>query len=163
MLLLYFYHRQFTMMEEFTPLFSLYFLPCPYPEPQSKFAFLIAQTILPFSLYHPVPPNAPYNLLLLCSTEKKTASLFLQNSFNNVVFPTRLRPHKTNMWKRSCFAFAFSIGFNTLSLNSSASTEPKYQVQTAIKVLSSFLLHSEMMVYLVVYDEERTTMCWEKR
>ena len=36
-------------------------------------------------------------------------------------------------------------------------------VQTAIKVLSSFLLHSEMMVYLVVYDEERTTMCWEKR
>ena len=36
-------------------------------------------------------------------------------------------------------------------------------VQTAIKVLSSFLLYSEMMVYLVVYDEERTTMCWEKR
>ena len=33
----------------------------------------------------------------------------------------------------------------------------------AIKVLSSFLLHSEMMVYLVVYDEERTMMCWEKR
>lgn len=33
----------------------------------------------------------------------------------------------------------------------------------AIKVLSSFLLHSEMMVYLVVYDEERTTMYWEKR
>lgn len=32
-------------------------------------------------------------------------------------------------------------------------------VQTAIKVLSSFLLHSEMMVYLVVYDEESTHLC----
>lgn len=32
-------------------------------------------------------------------------------------------------------------------------------LQTAIKVLSGFLLHSEMMIYLVVYDEESTHLC----